>query len=56
MGLGTTATSAGSKDANQCVMPNGVDLNELYGISEQIITPFCTQADAASTGRSLSPG
>jgi hypothetical protein len=33
-------------EANQCIMPNGGDLNELYGIPEQIITPFCTQADA----------
>jgi hypothetical protein len=46
MGLGTTAASAEPKEANQCTMPNGVDLNELYGVSEQIITPFCTQADA----------
>jgi hypothetical protein len=46
MGLGTTTASAEPKEANQCILPNGVDLNELYGVSEQIITPFCTQADA----------
>ena len=46
LGLGTTTASAEPKEANQCIMPNGVDLNELYGVSEQIITPFCTQADA----------
>jgi len=46
MGLGTTTASAEPKEANQCILPNGVDLNELYGVSEQIVTPFCTQADA----------
>jgi hypothetical protein len=46
MGLDTTAASARPKDGNQCVLPNGVDLNELYGVLEQIVTPFCTQADA----------
>ena len=46
MGLDTTAASARPKNGNQCVLPNGVDLNELYGVSEQIVTPFCTQADA----------
>jgi hypothetical protein len=31
---------------NHCIAPNGTDLNVLYGISKQIVTPFCNQVDS----------
>jgi hypothetical protein len=31
---------------NHCITPFGVDLNVLFGISTQIVTPFCTQIDS----------
>lgn len=31
---------------NHCVAPNGLDANEFYGVSQQIVSPFCTQVDA----------
>jgi len=46
MGLGTTIASAGPKDTDHCIAPSGVDLNERYGVAEQIIAPFCAQTDA----------
>jgi hypothetical protein len=32
-------------EANHCISPLGVDLNERYGISEQIVALFCDQVD-----------
>src|SRR5918996_1089983 len=37
---------AAGTEANSCVSPGGVDLNGLYGVSEQVVTFFCTQVDA----------
>jgi hypothetical protein len=34
---------------NHCITPFGVDLNIRYGISTQIVTPFCTQVDSGET-------
>ena len=31
---------------NHCITPTGIDLNALYGISKQIVTPFCNQVDS----------
>lgn len=31
---------------NHCTAPNGTDLNVLFGISKQIVTPFCNQVDS----------
>lgn len=31
---------------NHCITPFGTDLNILFGISTQIVTPFCTQVDS----------
>ena len=31
---------------NHCILPNGVDLNVLFGISEQIVGRFCSQVDS----------
>lgn len=44
--LGASVASAEPKDAKHCIAPDGRDLNQFYGILEQIITPFCPQADA----------
>ena len=46
LGLSASGASAERKDADHCIAPNGVDLNELFGVSEQIIVRFCAQADA----------
>jgi hypothetical protein len=37
------ASNAGE---NHCITPNGIDLNVLYGISDQIVTTFCNQVDS----------
>jgi hypothetical protein len=34
---------------NHCIAPTGADLNIRYGISTQIVTPFCTQVDSGET-------
>ena len=34
---------------NHCITPLGTDLNLLYGISTQFVTPFCTQVDSGET-------
>jgi hypothetical protein len=31
---------------NHCITPTGIDLNALYGITKQIVTPFCNQVDS----------
>ena len=31
---------------NHCILPNGVDLNVLFGITEQIVGRFCPQVDS----------
>ena len=31
---------------DHCITPTGIDLNALYGITKQIVTPFCNQVDA----------
>jgi hypothetical protein len=52
LGAGTASAAPGGllgpNDAketreNHCIAPSGVDLNEFYGVSEQIVTPFCSQ-------------
>lgn len=32
-----------AKEGNHCVTPGGLDLNEFLGVSEQIVTSFCTE-------------
>jgi hypothetical protein len=34
------------RNDNRCLTPSGVDLNELYGVSAQIISSVCTQVGA----------
>jgi hypothetical protein len=46
LALGTTGVSAGPKDANHCVTPDGFDFNEYYGVSDQILAFFCPQLNA----------
>jgi hypothetical protein len=41
--LGGGEASAAKERENHCIAPSGVDLNEFYGVSEQIVTPFCTE-------------
>lgn len=42
---------ASDTEGNHCVAPNGSDLNERYGVSEQIIFFACTQADSGEHWR-----
>ena len=37
---------------NQCIRATGVDLNVLYRVREQSVTPFCTEVDAGERWRS----
>ena len=34
---------------NHCITPFGTDLNALFGISTQIVTPFCSQVDSGES-------
>ena len=40
-----TPQSAQASD-NHCITPTGIDLNALYDITKQIVTPFCNQVDS----------
>jgi hypothetical protein len=40
-------------ERNHCITPNGLDLNALFGVSEQIVTYFCTDVE---TGEQWRPG
>jgi hypothetical protein len=42
----TASTASASRTANQCIAPDGTDLNQFYNFSDQIVAPFCTQVDA----------
>lgn len=37
---------AKTKPANHCIGVNGIDLNEVYGISAQIVTGFCPEVES----------
>lgn len=43
--VGASGVSAANtkKGGNNCISPSGDDLNAFYGVSEQIVAPFCTQ-------------
>ena len=49
-----TSRSAQASD-NHCLAPNGIDLNELYGITKQIVTPFCNQVDSGEQWTAAGP-
>ena len=40
-------------DRDHCISPSGVDLNVLFGVTEQIVTYFCTEVE---TGEQWRPG
>jgi hypothetical protein len=41
---------------NHCIAPaTGVDLNDLFGITKQIVTPFCNQVDAGEQWTAAGP-
>jgi hypothetical protein len=42
--VGSPGASAKPK-GDHCVSPNGVDLNEVYGVPGPIVAPFCTEID-----------
>jgi hypothetical protein len=35
--------AAAEKEGNHCISPEGVDLNEFFGVSEQIVSSFCRE-------------
>jgi hypothetical protein len=37
------AAAADKKEGNHCIAPQGVDLNEFFGVSEQIVSSFCRE-------------
>lgn len=43
----------GRRDANHCVTPSGVDLNLLFGVPEQFVTPFCREVTAGEHWRQV---
>lgn len=46
--------SAQAKPGNHCIAPDGVDLNELYGMSSQFVTGFCKEVGSGE--KWLAPG
>ena len=46
----------GHRDSNQCVNSFGVDLNELFGISDQIVRSGCQEESEGGTGSGLLVG
>ena len=46
LGLGASGSSAAPRLVTPCITPTGLDLNEFYGVSEAIITPFCTEVES----------
>jgi len=40
---------------NHCIAPNGIDLNVLFGISKQIVTPYCNQVDSGEQWTAAGP-
>jgi hypothetical protein len=50
----TNEVSAQANEENHCIAPNGADLNEIYGVSAQIVTSFCNQV--ASGEQWVAPG
>jgi hypothetical protein len=50
IGGGTTPSVANAQpEAEHCLNPAGGDLNEFYGISDQIVAPFCPVANAGQS-------
>jgi len=41
-----TFDPAQDTEENHCISPNGIDGNVLFGISEQIVNPWCREVDA----------
>jgi hypothetical protein len=37
------AAAADRKEGNHCISPEGLDLNEFFGVSAQIVSAFCTE-------------
>jgi hypothetical protein len=37
------AAAADRKEGNHCISPEGVDLNEFFGVSAQIVSSFCNE-------------
>jgi hypothetical protein len=44
-GIGGASARDQVHRSNHCISPLGTDLNELYGISAQIVAPYCTRID-----------
>lgn len=53
MAISPSGASAARKDGNHCISPSGTDVNELWGVTEAIVAPFCTEVGA---GQSLRVG
>ena len=49
------ARSHGDRSGNHCISPRGQDLNEVYGVSEQIVTGFCAEVASGEKWRAGAP-
>jgi hypothetical protein len=48
---GGTSAQTEKKGVSHCISPVGLDLNTFYGVSEQIIAPFCLHLNAGQQWR-----
>lgn len=55
LSLGTSGSSAAPNTVTPCISPSGLDLNELYGVSEAILAPFCTEVASGRRWRVTTP-
>jgi hypothetical protein len=54
-GLSTSRASAEPTRENHCIAPSGTDLNELFGVSEQIVAPGSASCTEVGSGESFRP-
>jgi hypothetical protein len=46
----------GRPSENACVVPSGRDLNQVFGVRDQIVGRFCLEVDAGERWRPFAPG
>lgn len=50
MAIAPSGASA-AKEGNHCISPSGVDVNELWEVTEAIVAPFCTEIEVGQRWR-----
>jgi hypothetical protein len=51
LSAGGVSAATSTKAENHCISFGGIDLNEFYGVSEQIVAPRCTQVGSGEQFR-----